>query len=62
MMPGIVVVFGGPNDGEEVPTNEVEWQEAAANHQKWRGYTFRAGPDGTLLHVRYKKAKPYGAE
>ena len=61
MMPGIVVAFAGPLDGTGVPTNEADWKEEAANGQKWKGYTFRAAPDGTLMHVRYKRAKPHGA-
>jgi hypothetical protein len=60
-MPGFVTVFAGPHDGEQVPVNEVDWAEVAANAQRWKGYTWHAGPDGTLLHVRYKHAKPHGA-
>jgi hypothetical protein len=61
MMPGVVIAFAGPNDGESISSNEADWQEEAANHQKWKGYTFRAAPDGTLQWVRYKKAKPHEA-
>jgi hypothetical protein len=52
MKPGFVTAYGGPRDGEDVPTNEVDWRELAGT-RAWRGYVFAQSVAGILTHVKY---------